>query len=96
MILAIEPCHDLTPTEIDEIEGRLYEHNSHATGHSNGQALGFIIRDEVGQKIGVAAGYTWAGISELRQMWGTAPPNFGEARGRPEGPARCAEEGTAG
>ena len=69
MILAIEPCHDLTPIEIDEIEGRLYEHNSHATGHSNGQALGFIIRDEVGQKIGVAAGYTWAGISELRQMW---------------------------
>jgi GNAT superfamily N-acetyltransferase len=33
------------------------------------QGLGFVIRDEVGQMIGVAAGYTWAGTSELKQMW---------------------------
>jgi GNAT superfamily N-acetyltransferase len=31
--------------------------------------LGFVIRDEPGQMIGVAAGYTWAGTSELKQMW---------------------------
>jgi hypothetical protein len=38
-------------------------------GGHDGQSLGFVIRDELGQMIGVAAGYTWAGISELRQMW---------------------------
>jgi ribosomal protein S18 acetylase RimI-like enzyme len=31
--------------------------------------LGFVIRNEVGQMIGVAAGYTWSGTSELKQMW---------------------------
>ena len=28
-----------------------------------------MIRDEVGRTIGVAAGYSWAGTSELKQMW---------------------------
>ena len=28
-----------------------------------------MIRDETGRMIGVAAGYTWAGSSELKQMW---------------------------
>jgi ribosomal protein S18 acetylase RimI-like enzyme len=27
------------------------------------------MRNEVGQMIGVAAGYTWSGTSELKQMW---------------------------
>jgi ribosomal protein S18 acetylase RimI-like enzyme len=31
--------------------------------------LGFVIRNEVGQMIGVAAGYTWSGTSELKQIW---------------------------
>ena len=69
MILAIEPRHELSPTEIDEIEPRLYEHNSDAVGHNNGRGLAFVIYDDGGQKIGVAAGYTWAGIAELKQMW---------------------------
>ena len=33
------------------------------------QGLGFVIRNEVGQMIGVAAGYSWPDISELKQMW---------------------------
>ena len=69
MTPVIEPRHDLTPTEIDAVEDRLYEHNSTATGRHDGQGLGFVIRDAAGQAIGVAAGYTWAGISEIRQMW---------------------------
>jgi GNAT superfamily N-acetyltransferase len=69
MTLRPEARHDLTPNEIDAIEDRLYEHNSHATGRRDGQGLGFIIRDNAGQIIGGAAGYTWAGISELKQMW---------------------------
>jgi N-acetylglutamate synthase-like GNAT family acetyltransferase len=69
MTLQIEARHDLSPNEIDAIEDRLYEHNSRATGRHDGQGLGFVIRDDAGRMIGVAAGYTWAGISELKQMW---------------------------
>jgi len=69
MIIEIQPRHDLTPNEIDAIEDRIYDHNCHATGRHDGQGLGFVIRDEVGQIVGVAAGYTWAGTSELKQLW---------------------------
>jgi N-acetylglutamate synthase-like GNAT family acetyltransferase len=69
MTLQIEARHNLSPNEIDAIEDRLYEHNSRATGRHDGQGLGFVIRDDAGRMIGVAAGYTWAGISELKQMW---------------------------
>jgi ribosomal protein S18 acetylase RimI-like enzyme len=69
MTIQIEPRHDLSPNEVVAIEDRLYDHNSRATGRDDGQGLGFVIRDEVGQMVGVAAGYTWAGTSELKQMW---------------------------
>jgi ribosomal protein S18 acetylase RimI-like enzyme len=65
----IKPQHALSPKELDAIEVHLYEHNSRATGRHDGQGLGFTIHDDLGRMIGVAAGYTWAGISELRQMW---------------------------
>ena len=61
--------HDMTPTEIDWIEDRLYEHNKAATGRSDGEGLGFEIRDDEGRIVGVTAGYTWAGVSEIKQMW---------------------------
>ena len=69
MTLQIEPRHDLSLDDIDAIEERLYEHNSHATGRHDGRGLGFVIRDDTGQMVGVAAGYTWAGTSELKQLW---------------------------
>jgi N-acetylglutamate synthase-like GNAT family acetyltransferase len=69
MTLQIEPRHDLSPHELDAVEVRLYDHNSRATGRHDGRGLGFVIRDKAGQIVGVAAGYTWAGTSELRQMW---------------------------
>jgi ribosomal protein S18 acetylase RimI-like enzyme len=28
-----------------------------------------VIQDEAGRTIGIAAGYSWAGVSELKQMW---------------------------
>jgi hypothetical protein len=65
----IEARHALSPDEIDAIEDRLYEYNSQVTGRYDGQGLAFMIRDELGRMIGVAAGYTWAGTSELNQMW---------------------------
>jgi GNAT superfamily N-acetyltransferase len=65
----VEPRHDSSPMDIDWVEDRLYEHNRAATGHSDGMGLGFVIRDEKGGIVGVANGYSWAGISELKQMW---------------------------
>ena len=35
----IEPRHDLTPAEIDEVEDHLYAHNSAAAGITTGRAL---------------------------------------------------------
>jgi ribosomal protein S18 acetylase RimI-like enzyme len=69
MSVHIEPRHDLTPNEVDAIEDRLYGHNRRMTGCDDGQGLGFVILDDAGRLLGVAAGYTWAGISELKQMW---------------------------
>ena len=69
MTADIRPQHDLSPIEIDAIEDRLYDYNRQATGRSDGRGLGFVIRDEAGRLIGVAAGYSWAGTSELKQMW---------------------------
>ena len=65
----VQPRHDLTPTEIDAIEDRLYEHNSAATGRKDGEGLGFVIKGSDGNTVALANGYTWAGISEIRQMW---------------------------
>jgi N-acetylglutamate synthase-like GNAT family acetyltransferase len=69
MRFEIESRHDLTPEEIDAIEDRLNDHNSQATGRHDAQGLGFVIRNEAGQLIGVAAGYSWADTSELKQLW---------------------------
>src|SRR5262245_37540180 len=65
----LEPRHDLNPMEIDAVEDHLYEHNSSAIGRDDGEGLGFVIRDVNGRTIATAAGYTWAGVSEIRQMW---------------------------
>src|SRR5437016_1531055 len=61
--------HDMTPTEIDWIEDRLYEHNKAATGRSDGEGLGFEVRDDEGRIVAITAGYTWADVSEIKQMW---------------------------
>ncbi len=65
----LEPHHDLAPSEIGALEERLYEFNRAATGRDDGEGLAFVLREEAGRTIGAAAGYSWAGVSELRQMW---------------------------
>ncbi|WFU73412.1 hypothetical protein [Bradyrhizobium sp. CB2312] len=45
MTIQIEPQHAISPSEIEEIEDRLHEHNSYVTGCHDGRALGFVIRD---------------------------------------------------
>lgn len=69
MTALAQPQHDLSPIKFDAIEECLYNYNRDAIGRNNGRGLGFVIRDEAGRTIGVAAGYSWAGISELKQVW---------------------------
>jgi GNAT superfamily N-acetyltransferase len=67
--MRLEPKHNATPLEIDAIEDELYAFNRKATGRSDGEGLGFVLRDDEDRVIGAAFGYTWAGVSELKQMW---------------------------
>ncbi|RWM12534.1 MAG: N-acetyltransferase [Mesorhizobium sp.] len=69
MNIVAHPQHDLSAAEIDAIEGRLYDYNRQAVGRSDAEGLGFVIRNEAGCIVGVVAGYSWAGTSELKQMW---------------------------
>src|SRR5262245_3771071 len=68
MAAPIQPQHDLSPVEIDSIEEWIYNYNRRAIGCNDARGLGFVIRDEARRTIGVAAGYSWAGTSELKQM----------------------------
>lgn len=69
MVVPIQPRHDLSPVEINAIEEWIDNYNRRAIGRNDARGLGFVIRDEAGRTIGVAAGYSWAGTSELKQMW---------------------------
>jgi ribosomal protein S18 acetylase RimI-like enzyme len=65
----IEARHDYSPLEAEAIEDRLYESNHRIIGRNDGRALGFVMRDGEGRIVGAAMGYSWAGTSEIRQMW---------------------------
>jgi N-acetylglutamate synthase-like GNAT family acetyltransferase len=66
--MEIRPRHELSPEEVDQLEERLYEFNREATGYADGRGLAFVA-EEAGEIVGAAAGYTWGGICELRQVW---------------------------
>ena len=65
----IRARHDLTMTEIDHLEQRLYDHNRRATGRHDGKDLAFLAVDKHGTQTGAIAGYSWAGIAEIKQFW---------------------------
>lgn len=67
--MTIQLEHDLSAAEIDAIEDNIYAHNRQAVGRNDARGLGFVLRDQTRRIIGVAAGYSWAGTSELKQMW---------------------------
>ncbi len=65
----ILPRHELPPADIGALELRLYEYNRQATGHDDGKGLAFVALDAGDGLIGAVAGYSWAGIAEIRQLW---------------------------
>jgi GNAT superfamily N-acetyltransferase len=65
----ILPQHHLSITEIDRLEDRLHDHNQRETGRDDGKGLAFVATDEHGIQIGAIAGYSWAGMAEIKQFW---------------------------
>jgi GNAT superfamily N-acetyltransferase len=61
--------HDLSITDIDRLEDRLYDHNRCATGLHDGKRLAFVALDTKGTQIGAIAGHSWAGAAEIKQLW---------------------------
>ena len=66
---AIQPLHDMSPAEVDVLEDHIYDYNRRATGHDDALGLAFVVRDGRQRVIAACAGYSWAGSSELRQLW---------------------------
>ena len=60
---------DLSAAEVEHLEDRLYDHNRRATGRDDGKRLAFVAHDTGGRQIGAIAGYTWAGMAEIKQLW---------------------------
>ncbi len=65
----ILPRHDLSATEIQHLEDQLYRHNRCVTGRDDGKGLAFIAVDERGIQIGAIVGYSWASMTEIKQLW---------------------------
>jgi ribosomal protein S18 acetylase RimI-like enzyme len=55
--------------EIDGLEDRLYEHNRQAVGQDDGRRLAFMALDSRAGQVGAIAGYTWARMAEIKQLW---------------------------
>ncbi len=58
-----------TPDQVQYLEDRLYEFNSHVTGITDGEGLAILVRDERDRIIAGICGNTWGGCLEIRQFW---------------------------
>lgn len=59
----------MSPVELSSLEDRLNRDNRRMIDRDDDRGLTFVIRDGAGHAVGVAAGYSWAGTSELTLMW---------------------------
>jgi ribosomal protein S18 acetylase RimI-like enzyme len=61
--------HEPSAVKVDQLEDRLYDHNRRATGRDDGKGLAFVAINAHGGQVGALAGYTWAGMAEIKQLW---------------------------
>jgi len=54
---------------IQFLEDRIYEHNSTSIDKDDGLLFSRIVRDENNDVIGGVAGWTWARVCEITQLW---------------------------
>ena len=64
----IEPVKDAEQV-IQLLEDRIYEYNSIKTHIDDGRLFSKVIRDNNKEVIAGIAGWTWAGICEITQLW---------------------------
>jgi ribosomal protein S18 acetylase RimI-like enzyme len=55
--------------DVRALEDLLYEFNAARTGIDDGALLALFARDAEGAMLAGAAGHTWGGTGELRQLW---------------------------
>ena len=67
-LLPVEPTAD----DVQDLEDRIYEFNSRATGIADGQWLAFFLREGDRIVAGIC-GNTWRSTCELRQFWVDEP-----------------------
>ncbi|WP_431209580.1 GNAT family N-acetyltransferase [Puia sp. P3] len=60
-------------TIIQFLEDRLYEFNGPLLNKFDGRLFAFTARDENNTIVGGIAGWTWAGIGEITQLWVNTP-----------------------
>ena len=58
-----------TPDQVQYLEDRLHEFNSHVTGITDGEWLAILVRDERDRIVAGICGNTWGGCLEIRQFW---------------------------
>ena len=73
-------------SDLQFLDDELYDFNSSTTGITDGVLLGVFLRDEAERIVAAAAGHTWGGTCELRQVWVAA-----QARGQGLGRRLMAE-----
>ena len=69
MPLRLQAEHNLSSAELNAIEERLNSDNRRLTDRDDDRGLVYVLRDDDGQTVGIAAGYSWAGVAELKLMW---------------------------
>jgi ribosomal protein S18 acetylase RimI-like enzyme len=67
--VSIVPRHDFSAAEIDQLEDRLYDYNRRIVGQDDGRKFGFAALDQQGIQVGAIAGYSWARMAEIKQLW---------------------------
>lgn len=66
--LIIETIADPQPV-IEQLEEKIYQHNSTVTGKRDGILFSRIIRDKHRNMIAGVAGWTWANACEITHLW---------------------------
>jgi ribosomal protein S18 acetylase RimI-like enzyme len=95
MKTSIVPRHEMSLQEVDRLEERLYVHNGKATGSDDGAGLAFVALQGMGNRIGAIAGYSWAGMAEIKQLW-VDEAHRGQGHGRALLEAAIAEAAARG
>jgi GNAT superfamily N-acetyltransferase len=67
--VTISARHDLSAADVGHLKDRLYDHIRRAIGRDDGKKLAFAAPDTDGRQVGGIAGYTWARMAEIKQLW---------------------------